>query len=103
VPLLAHVGEQRGDVELIKKTFQKNILAVLQDFTAFRPDTVFVHLNHLSSQETQSLAEVEASVVICARSAAFKRTGYPALRHSHEAVFVLPLARIGEERTCWRN
>lgn len=81
VPLLAHVGEQRSDVELVRKTFQKTILAVLQDYTAVRPDTVFVHLNHLSSQETENLAEAEASVVICARSAAFKRTGYPALRH----------------------
>lgn len=81
VPLLAHIGEQRSDVDLIKRTFQKNILAVLQDFTALRPDTVFVHLNHLSAQETAALAEAGASAVICARSAAFKRTGYPSLRH----------------------
>lgn len=81
VPLLAHVGEQRSDVELIKKAFQKSILGVLQDFTAVRPDTVFVHLNHLSSQEIETVSEADASVVICARSAAFKRTGYPSLRH----------------------
>jgi len=81
VPLLAHVGEQRIDVEFIKKTFQKSILAVLQDFVAVRPETVFVHLNHLSGQETEDLAKAGVSAVICARSAAFKRTGYPALRH----------------------
>lgn len=81
VPLLAHIGEQRSDVDLIKKTFQKSILAVLQDFTAVRPDTVFVHLNHLSAQETADLAEAGAAAVICARSAALKRTGYPSLRH----------------------
>gem|GEM_PF-1209167 len=81
VPLLAHVGEQRGDVENVKKTFRKSIFGVLQEFTAVRPDTVFVHLNHFNNQETKMLAEAGGSVVVCARSAAFKRTGYPSLRH----------------------
>jgi len=44
VPLLAHVGEQRGDVNSSGRHFRK-CSTVLQDFTAVRPDTVFVHLN----------------------------------------------------------
>jgi 5-methylthioadenosine/S-adenosylhomocysteine deaminase len=80
VPLLAHLGEQRSDAENVKKTFQKNILSVVHDFTAIRPDTVFVHLNHMTREEIALLSMADASAVICARSAAYKRTGYPALR-----------------------
>ncbi len=81
VPLLAHVGEQRAETDFVKKAFQKNLLAVLQDYNIVSPENVFVHLNHLSSQETETLADAGASAVVCVRSAAFKRTGYPALRH----------------------
>ena len=81
VPLLAHVAEQRANTEFVRKTFQRGTLAVLQDFGVVQCDTVFVHLNHMSSLEAEVLAEVGASVVVCARSAAFKRTGYPLLRH----------------------
>ena len=81
VPLVAHVAEQRSSAETIRKTFQKGILAVLQDFGVVRPDTLFIHLNHMSGQEVEVLAEAGATVVVCARSAAFKRTGYPLLRH----------------------
>jgi 5-methylthioadenosine/S-adenosylhomocysteine deaminase len=81
VPLLAHLGEQRSDAEYVKKTFQKSILGVVHDFTAIRPDTVFTHLNHMSREEIALLSMADANAVLCARSAAYKRTGYPALRH----------------------
>lgn len=81
VPLIAHSGEQRSEVEFVRGTFHRNLLAVLQDYNVVAPETVFVHLNHLSRQETEALSVSDASVVLCARSAAFKRTGYPSLRH----------------------
>lgn len=81
VPLLAHVAEQRVNAENVRRTFQKGILAVLKDFGVVQPETVFVHLNHMSSQEAEALAEAGATVIVCARSAALKRTGYPLLRH----------------------
>ncbi|MBM2845071.1 MAG: Amidohydro-rel protein [Bacteroidetes bacterium] len=81
VPLIAHTGEQRREVEFIRGTFHRTILSVLQDYNVVSPETVFVHLNHLSAQETEALSESDASAVLCARSAAFKRTGYPSLRH----------------------
>lgn len=81
VPLIAHIAEQRAEEDFVKKNFQKNLLAVLQDYNVVSPENVFVHLNHLSSQETRALGEAGASAVLCVRSAAFKRTGYPALRH----------------------
>jgi cytosine/adenosine deaminase-related metal-dependent hydrolase len=81
LPLIVHVGEQRSEIEFIKKAFQKNIVAVLQDFNVVSPETVFVHLNHMNQQEIKTLNESGASVVLCARSAAQKRSGYPSLRH----------------------
>jgi cytosine/adenosine deaminase-related metal-dependent hydrolase len=81
VPMLAHVAEQRADVELVRRNFQKTILGVLQDYTVVSPETVFVHLNHLSSSEVEVLADCGATAVVCAWSGALKRTGYPALRH----------------------
>ena len=81
VPLLAHVAEQRAGAELIRKTFQTGILAVLQNFGILQPQTVLVHLNHLGNKEAGVLAGMGCTVVVCARSAAFKRTGYPFLRY----------------------
>jgi 5-methylthioadenosine/S-adenosylhomocysteine deaminase len=81
VPLIAHIGEQRTETDLVKKNFQKSLIPLLQDYNIVSPENVFVHLNHLAAQETQALAEAGASAVLCVRSAAFKRTGYPALRN----------------------
>lgn len=81
VPLIAHIGEQRAEADFVKKNFQKNLIAVLQDYNIVSPGNVFVHLNHLGRQETQALGEAGASAVLCVRSAAFKRTGYPAMRN----------------------
>ena len=81
VPLISHIGEQRGETDFVKRNFQKGIVAVLQDYSVVGPENVFVHLNHLGREETQELGEAGASAVLCVRSAAYKRTGYPALRN----------------------
>ncbi len=86
MPLLAHVAEQREDGEEIKKNFQKNTMALLRDFDTLREGTVLVHLNHLGEKEVELLDELSLTATVCARSAAFKQTGYPSLRHlaSHD-------------------
>ncbi|MCZ6775536.1 MAG: amidohydrolase family protein [Ignavibacteria bacterium] len=81
IPLLAHLAEQRTDADIIRKNFQKRCLAVLHDYAALRPSTILVHLNHVAEQEVEMIAETGAPVVVCARSAASKQTGYPSLRH----------------------
>jgi len=80
LPLLAHIAETRGDVEIIRKKFRKSPLAVLSDYAALASSTLLVHANHLSDQEVALVEERGVAVVICARSAAFKQTGYPSLR-----------------------
>ena len=84
VPLIAHVGEQRIEEEFVKRVFRRNIFEVLNDYAVAVPQTVFVHANHFNNQEVGALSLIDASVVVCARSAAFKRTGYPALRYHAE-------------------
>ncbi len=86
VPLLAHVAEQREDGEEIRKNFQKNTISLLHDFDALREGTVLAHLNHLGEKEVEILEELSLTATVCARSAAFKQTGYPSLRHlaSHD-------------------
>ncbi len=81
IPVMAHVAEHRSEVDFVKRSFQKNIVEVLQDYNVVNSENMFIHLNHLSSQETEIIGEAGASAVLCARSAAFKRIGYPALRH----------------------
>ena len=97
MPLLAHVAEQREDGEEIKKNFQKSTLALLRDFDTLREGTVLVHLNHLVEKEIDILEKLSLTVAVCARSAAFKQTGYPSLRHL--AAHDVPLC-IG---TDWSN
>jgi len=81
VALLAHVGERRDDVETVNRNFQKGLGAVLRDLGALRPETVLVHLNHAGEQDLDLIEEAGSTVVLCARSAAYKQTGYPMLRH----------------------
>ena len=86
LPLLAHSAEQRTDVDTVKKNFQKRCSAVLRDYAALRPNTILVHMNHVAEQEVEMIAETGSPVVVCARSAASKQTGYPSLQHllSHD-------------------
>ena len=81
IPLLAHLAEQREGGEEIRKNFQRSAIAVLRDFDLLRVGTVLVHLNHLVEKEVETLEELSLTATICARSAAFKQTGYPSLRH----------------------
>ena len=81
LPLLAHVAEQKEDVEVVKRNFQKGTVSLLRDFKVLQPPTLLVHLNHVADEEMALVAESGCSLVLCARSAAMKRTGYPSLRH----------------------
>ncbi len=80
IPLLAHLGEQREDEEAVRSNFQKNVGSVLRDLGALQPDTVLVHCNHLQEQDLDLIEGTGATIVVCARSAGFKQTGYPLLR-----------------------
>jgi 5-methylthioadenosine/S-adenosylhomocysteine deaminase len=80
-PLLAHVAEQREDVESVRRNFQKSVIAVMQYYNALAPNTLLVHLNHITEQEVESVEKTGSTVVLCARSAAYKQTGFPSLRH----------------------
>ncbi len=80
-PLLAHIAEQREDVEVVRNNFQKDILTLLNSFNAIRRNTILVHANHTTEEEVMMVKEVGGTVVVCARSTAAKQTGYPALRH----------------------
>jgi len=81
LPLVAHVAEQKEDVETVKRNFQKGSVGLLHDFKVLQPPTVLVHLNHVTDEEVALVEESECSLVLTARSAALKRTGYPSLRH----------------------
>ncbi|RPH31651.1 hypothetical protein EHM92_08970, partial [bacterium] len=81
LPLIAHIAEQIEDVEAVKRNFQKGTVSLLRDFKVLQPPTVLVHLNHVGEDEMALAAESGCSLVLCARSAAMKRTGYPSLRH----------------------
>ena len=81
IPLTAHVAEQKEDVEAVKRNFQKGTVGLLRDFKVLQPPTILVHLNHAGEEEIALAAESGCALVLCARSAAMKRTGYPSLRH----------------------
>lgn len=79
--LVAHVAEQKEHMETVKRNFQKGMVTLLRDFKVLQPPTVLVHLNHLTDDEMALVEESGCPVVLCTRSAAMKRTGYPALRY----------------------
>jgi 5-methylthioadenosine/S-adenosylhomocysteine deaminase len=79
--LLVHAAERRDDVETVSRNFQKGLGAVLRDLGALRPETVLIHLNHAGGQDLDLIEEAGSTVILCARSAAYKQTGYPMLRH----------------------
>jgi 5-methylthioadenosine/S-adenosylhomocysteine deaminase len=81
LPLIAHVAEQKEDVEEVRRNFQKGTVSLLRDFKVLQPPTVLVHLNHVGEEEMVLATESGCALVLCARSAAMKRTGYPSLRH----------------------
>lgn len=81
LPFVAHVAEQKEDVETVKRNFQKGTVGLLRDFKVLQPPTVLIHLNHVSDEEMALVADSGCSLVLCARSAAMKRTGYPSLRY----------------------
>jgi 5-methylthioadenosine/S-adenosylhomocysteine deaminase len=81
LPLIAHIAEQKEDVEAVKRNFQKETVSLLRDFKVLAPPTTLVHLNHVGEEEVSLVADSGCALVLCARSAAMKRTGYPSLRH----------------------
>lgn len=81
IPVVAHIAEQREDVDVVRKNFLKETLGVLRDFRILRPDTALVHLNHISSSEADIVDDVDGTVIISPLSSALKQTGFPSLRH----------------------
>jgi 5-methylthioadenosine/S-adenosylhomocysteine deaminase len=80
LPLIAHVAEQKEDIETVRRNFQKGTVGLLRDFKVLQPPTVLVHLNHVAEEEMALVAESGCALVLSPRSAAMKRTGYPSLR-----------------------
>jgi 5-methylthioadenosine/S-adenosylhomocysteine deaminase len=80
IPLLAHVAERQEDEETVRTNFQKNAGSVLRDLGVLQPETVLVHCNHLQAPDLELIEATGATIVLCARSAGFKKTGYPILR-----------------------
>lgn len=80
LPLLAHVAECREDEETVRKNFQKSLGQVMHDLGVLRPDTAMVHCNHLVEEDLELIEGAGSAIVLCARSAALKQTGYPLLR-----------------------
>jgi 5-methylthioadenosine/S-adenosylhomocysteine deaminase len=80
IPLLAHVAEEREDEETVRTNFQKNVGSVLRDLGVLQPETVLIHCNHLQTSDLELIEAAGATIVLCARSAGFKKTGYPILR-----------------------
>lgn len=85
LPLSAHVGEVREDLEVLRKNFKKNLGQLFHDFKILSPSLHVIHMNHANGDDLRTFANAGATVVLCPRAAAFKRTGYPALRHLFEA------------------
>jgi 5-methylthioadenosine/S-adenosylhomocysteine deaminase len=80
IPLLAHVAERREDEETVRTNFQKNLGSVFRDLGVLQPETVLIHCNHLQASDLELIEAAGATIVLCARSAGFKKTGYPILR-----------------------
>ena len=66
---------------MVRRNFQKPLVAVLSNFQVLQPTTLLVHCNHLTEQEADTLAALSVTPVITARSAMWKQTGYSSLRH----------------------
>lgn len=79
-PICAHVAEQREDVEVVRKNFQKSVIGVLRDYNMLEKTTLLIHLNHATPDDLATVEEAGVSVAIAPRSTAFKQSGYPALR-----------------------
>lgn len=80
MPPLAHVGETRDGVEMVRRNFQKPLLHLLRDFGALHPDTMCAHLNYCTEPDAQAAREAGCTVTVCVSSAMSKQTGYPFLR-----------------------
>jgi 5-methylthioadenosine/S-adenosylhomocysteine deaminase len=79
-PLVAHAGELREDIDLVRKNFLKSLCTLFQDFGALRPSTLLIHLNHGGKDDARLLTESRATVALCVASAMRKQSGYPFLR-----------------------
>jgi 5-methylthioadenosine/S-adenosylhomocysteine deaminase len=80
MPLVAHVGEMREHVEMVRRNFQKSLFHVLRDFGALHTDTLCAHMNHCTEPDAQALRDAGCTLTICIGSAMAKQTGYPFLR-----------------------
>ena len=81
LPLVAHIGEQRKDVELVRRNFRKSPMRVLREYGLLQNDSVLLHGNHLGHDDLAVVRESGATLSLCAGSAARKQTGCPMIRH----------------------
>lgn len=79
IPLCAHIAEEAGEVERLRRNFKKSPLAVLKDYGALKAGTQVIHGNHLGHGDLAALKTAGATLTLCPLSAASKRTGYPLL------------------------
>ncbi len=80
VALLAHAGEMREHVEMVRRNFQKPLFHVLRDFGALHADTLCAHMNHCTEPDAQAVRDAGCTLTLCIGSALGKQTGYPFLR-----------------------
>lgn len=78
--LVAHAGELRQNVDLVRKNFLKSLCTLFRDFGALQQSTLLIHMNHAGKEDAVLLAESGSTVALCIASAARKQSGYPFLR-----------------------
>ncbi len=80
IPLAAHLGEVRAEVEALRSRFKKSPLRILKDAGVLLPSSHLIHCNHLPEEDLDIIRQVENTVTLCVRSTVAKQTGYPLLR-----------------------
>ncbi|HUI10708.1 MAG TPA: amidohydrolase family protein [Bacteroidota bacterium] len=80
-PIAAQVGEDRHEVEALRRRFKKSPLRVLKDAGALLQSTQLAHGNHIPARDIELLRELGIPLALALRSALAKQTGYPLLRH----------------------
>jgi len=81
LPIVAHIGEQRKDIELLRRNFRKSPIRVLREYGLLQNDTVLLHGNYLGHDDLAVVRDSGATLSLCAGSAARKHTGSPIFRH----------------------
>ena len=80
-PVMAHVAESSSDGDIVKRRYARNTIDFLCEHRLLGENTLLAHCNHASPEEIDCVRRHGATVILSPRSAAFKQTGYPVLRH----------------------